>query len=172
MQFGELVREAEQAEPFRSYIDPDDDAFLNPAHMPRQIQKYCEQTGQAVPRGEGEIIRCVMESLALKYRYIFERTEQLAGASFTGLHMVGGGIHNELLCQFTANAIGKPVWAGPAEGSALGNIGVQLMAIGEITSLQEARDSIRRSFPLITYMPQQTEVWEKAYQTFAQRFDL
>jgi len=164
--FPELVKAAEQAEPFRSFIDPDDDRFLNPQDMPEQVREYCARTGQPVPDSMGEVIRCVLESLALKYRAVLEKTEQLAGKRFAGLHMVGGGIHNELLCRMTASALGRPVWAGPAEGSALGNVVVQYIALGLITDLREARAIIRESFPLNTYEPSAAAEWNAAYERF------
>ncbi|MNI04273.1 Rhamnulokinase [compost metagenome] len=164
--FGELVQLAQSAESFQSFIDPDDLRFLNPRHMPQQIQQYCTETNQPVPQTEGAIIRCVMESLALKYRLVLECTEQLAETRFNGLHMVGGGIQNTLLCQFTANAIGRPVWAGPIEASAIGNLVVQYMALGQIKDLQEARKIIRKSFPIDTYKPEQQDLWEAVYQRF------
>ncbi|UUZ93781.1 hypothetical protein LJK87_03520 [Paenibacillus sp. P25] len=164
--FPQLVEAAEKAEPFRSLIDPDDDVFLNPLSMPEAIRDYCRRTERPVPSSEGEIIRCVLESLALKYRFVLERTEQLAGKRFAGLHMVGGGIQNELLCRFTASALGRPVWAGPVEGSALGNIIVQYMALDEWGSLQEARSILRKSFPVRTYEPQETADWAAAYERF------
>jgi rhamnulokinase len=109
-----------------------------------------------------------MESLALKYRYVFERTEQLSGRSFSGLHAVGGGIQNELLCQFTANAIRREVWAGPVEASALGNLIVQFISLGVITDLNEARTIIRNSFSVKTYVPEEKENWQRAYERFCQ----
>lgn len=164
--FEELVRLAEQAEPFRCLINPDDDMFLPPGDMPERIQAFCRQTGQYVPQTEGEIVRCIMESLALTYRRVLERTESLAGASYSGLHMVGGGINNKMLCQFTSNAIGRPVWAGPVEASAIGNVLVQLMALGEIANLQEGRAIVRNSFPIEEYEPKQSEEWRQAYVSF------
>jgi rhamnulokinase len=164
--FAELTVLAEQSQPFQRIIDPDDLMFLNPVHMPRQIQQYCAETNQSVPQSEGELIRCVVESLALKYRLTLERTEQLTDQRFNGLHMVGGGINNTLLCQFTANAIGREVWAGPVEASAIGNLIVQYIALGQITDLQEARAIIKQSFPLQSYEPQLRDLWEKAYADF------
>jgi rhamnulokinase len=166
--FAELVRQAEDEKPFYCLIDPDNAMFLNPAHMPWQIAQYCRDTGQPVPQTAGQIVRCILESLAFKYKLVLSLTEQLAHQVFPGLHMTGGGIHNKLLCQFTANAIGKPVWAGPAEGSAIGNVIMQLIAAGSIKSLAEARAAIRRSFPLETYEPDESSLadWNEAYQRF------
>lgn len=164
--FEELVTIAGQAKPFTSFIDPDDLSFMKPTHMPQQVRQFCRKTDQLVPEDVGSITRCVLESLALKYRYVFERTEQLTGKRFNGLHMVGGGIHNKLLCQFTANAIGRPVWAGPAEASAIGNILVQYIALGQISGIKEARAIVRNSFPLETYYPQNKSDWDEAYIAF------
>lgn len=167
--YPELVQLAEKAPPFRSLIDPDDPLFLNPAHMPRAIAEYCERTAQPVPESVGEMVRCILESLALKYRYIFSKTEQLSGKTFQGLHMVGGGINNHLLCQWTANALQKPVWAGPTEGSAIGNVVVQYMALGQIKDIREARQLIHESFEITTYEPQEQNAWDRAYEIFLEK---
>lgn len=164
--FPELVRMAEQAPPCRAWIDPDDERFLPPGDMPARIRQYCAQTGQQAPEEPGAVVRCILESLALKYRYALEVTERLSGQSFGGLHMVGGGINNTLLCQWTANAIGKPVWAGPAEGSAIGNLVVQWIAQGQIADIWEARQAIRDSFPVTVYEPSDQAAWQDAYGRF------
>lgn len=164
--FPELVQLAEQAPAFAALIDPDDDLFLAAGSMSTRIQQYCRQTGQAAPETPGAYVRCILESLALKYRYILELTERVSGQRFNGLHMVGGGIHNALLCQWTANSIGKIVWAGPAEGSAIGNLAVQWMAQGVFSDIWEARRVIRHSFPVTEYEPRDIEAWEHAYGRF------
>lgn len=161
--FEELVSHAEQAEPFLSVIDPDDPVFMPPGDMPKRVQDYCKATGQTIPESPGAIIRCVLESLALKYRYVLECTEQLSGKRFTKLHMVGGGINNTLLCQFTANAIARPVWAGPTEGSAIGNMLVQYIALGLLKDIQHGRDVVRDSFPIHVYEPVDNVQWTAAY---------
>lgn len=164
--FPELVKLAGEAKPFAAFIDPDDPLFLHPGGMPERVGEYCLRSGQAVPDNVGAIVRCVLESLALKYRNILELTERLSGNTFNGLHMVGGGIQNTLLCQWTANAIGKPVWAGPIEGSAIGNMVVQWIASGELSDIWEARKVIRDSFPIEVYEPVHEESWENAYKSF------
>ncbi|MCA0754730.1 rhamnulokinase [Paenibacillus sp. N4] len=164
--FPELVKLAHEAKPFAAFIDPDDPVFLHPGDMPARIAEYCERTGQQAPEDAGGIVRCILESLALKYRYVLELTEQLSGQSFNGLHMVGGGIQNTLLCQWTSNAIGKPVWAGPVEGSAIGNMIVQWTASGKLADIWEARKVIRESFPVDVYEPERSEEWENAYRAF------
>jgi rhamnulokinase len=131
--------------------------------------EYCMRTGQTPPEDTGAIVRCILESLALKYRYVLELTEKLSGHTFSGLHMVGGGIQNTLLCKWTANAIGKTVWAGPVEGSAIGNMIVQWIASGELADIWEARKVIRASFPVEVYEPEQHEAWENAYVAFKEK---
>jgi rhamnulokinase len=164
--YEEMLSKARQAKPFKSLIDPDHPLFLNPAHMPNQIKQYCRDTAQPVPGEIGEFVRCIMESLALKYRLILERTEQLSSKRFPLLHMVGGGINNTMLCQFTASAIGKPVRVGPTEASAIGNILVQYIALGQIGSLQEARNIVKQSFDMHIYEPVETSAWDAAFGEF------
>ncbi|TMV43809.1 rhamnulokinase [Paenibacillus mesophilus] len=164
--FPELIALAERAPAFAAWIDPDDQRFLHPGDMPSRILQYCRETGQKPPEQPGAVVRCILESLALKYRYVLELTERLSGRRFNGLHMVGGGIQNSLLCQWAANAIGKPVWAGPAEGSAIGNLAVQWIAQGEFADIWEARSVIRESFPVTVYEPADREAWEDAYGRF------
>lgn len=164
--FPELIALAERAPAFAAWIDPDDQRFLHPGDMPARIMQYCRETGQKLSEQPGAIVRCILESLALKYRYVLELTERLSGRRFNGLHMVGGGIQNALLCQWAASAIGKPVWAGPAEGSAIGNLAVQWIAQGEFADIWEARSAIRESFPVTVYEPADREAWEDAYGRF------
>ncbi|WP_435163318.1 rhamnulokinase [Paenibacillus glycanilyticus] len=164
--FSELVKLAGEAPAFTAFIDPDDPVFMAPGDMPARVKEYCRKTNQPVPEDAGTLVRCILESLAFKYRYVLEMTERLSGKQFNGLHMVGGGIHNTLLCQWTANAIGKPVWAGPAEGSAIGNLAVQWIARGEFADIWEARRVIRDSFPVTIYGPQQGEAWYDGYGRF------
>ncbi|WFA04610.1 rhamnulokinase family protein [Bacillus sp. HSf4] len=162
----ELVRLAGRSARFKAVLDPDDSIFLNPVNMPEAIQTYCRNTNQEVPETPGEIIRCVLESLAFKYRFTLERIERLTGKQYEGLHMVGGGIHNELLCQYTANVLAKKVWAGPSEASAIGNVAVQAMALDMFWDVQEARHAIKASFPQKTYTPEDVRAWEAAYQHY------
>ncbi len=166
--FPELVELARQAPAHQAYLDPDDPLFMPPGDMPARVQQYCRQTGQSIPHNIGEIVRCVLESLALKYRYVFDLTEQLSDQAFQGLYMVGGGIHNTLLCEWTAAAIGKSVWAGPAEASAIGNLAVQWIARGDFSSIGEARQTIRQSVKVTEYEPASTASWEEAYGRFRQ----
>lgn len=166
LSYEQMTEMAERARPFGFLIDPDHDMFLNPDHMPQQVQHYCRITNQPVPQSKGEIVRCILESLALKYRWALERTEKLAGTSFPVVHMVGGGIKNRLLCQFTANATTRPVLAGPSEASTLGNLLVQYMALGKIKNLQEARSVVKHSYPVEIFEPQDREAWNEAFERF------
>jgi len=164
--FPELVRLAGQVAPFRSLVHPDDPRFFSPGGMADKIRSFCAETNQPIPQSEGEIVRCILESLALRYRQALEQAEKLTGRVYGGLHMVGGGIQNELLCRFTANAIGKPVWAGPVEASAIGNMLMQLVALGECKDLKEARELVAASFPVDVYEPEADAGWAEAYGTF------
>ncbi len=165
--FPELVRLAKQADPFRSLIHPDDPRFFSPSGMVKKIQAFCRETNQHIPQSEGEVIRCILESLALRYRQALEQAEQLTDIRYGGLHMVGGGIQNQLLCQFTANALGRSVWAGPIEASAIGNMLMQLVALGRCANLREARILVAASFPIDVYEPDNNDAnWAKAYEAF------
>jgi rhamnulokinase len=166
--YTEEIQLTEQAPPFRSLINPDHEMFLSPAHMPHQIQQFCRETGQPIPQSEGEFLRCIVESLALRYRFVLERIETLVQKCYPGLHIVGGGAQNTVLAQYTANALGRPVWAGPYEATAIGNLLVQHIALGHMENLQQARSVVRRSFPIQTYQPANTAIWELAYQQFCQ----
>jgi rhamnulokinase len=166
LSFADIVVQAEKAEPFRSLIHPDDTSFYAPSGMVGRIQAYCRQTSQPVPQTVGEIARCIVESLALRYRQALEQMERLTGENFGGLYMVGGGIQNKLLCQLTANALGRPVWAGPVEASAIGNMLMQLVALGQCANLREARQLVADSFPIEEFAPEPSESWHSVYETF------
>ena len=166
MSYVQMAQLAESAEPFTALIDPDDDTFLPPGDMPARIVDYCERTGQPPLSGAGEILRCALESLALKYRWVIEKLEVVRGRSIDVIHIVGGGAQNETLCQFTADATGTQVLAGPIEATAVGNIAVQAIACGLIGSIVEARDIVRRSFNVITYEPRDSARWDEAYERF------
>lgn len=162
--FDELNAGAMQAKPFASIIDVDDDRFFEPHNMPQRIQEYCQESGQAVPKTKGELTRCILESLALKYRQAIENLEELLGFKIPVLHIVGGGCKDVMLCQYTANAINRPVVAGPVEATAIGNLSTQLLSLGEVSNLQQARDMIGESFPLKTYLPENPADWDAAYE--------
>ncbi len=152
--YATLMNLAAEAPPSVSQIDPDDARFVAPGDMPGKIAAFCRETRQPVPPTPGATVRCVLESLALLYAREFAKLETLAGKKFTRLHIVGGGSRNELLNQFTANALGVPVLAGPMEATALGNVLVQAIALGGVPSLAAARELVAKSFPLTRYEPQ------------------
>jgi len=164
--YGQLAHHAANADPFRSIVDPDDRRFLAPDDMPSELQEYCHETNQPIPETEGQLVRCALESLALKYRYVLAGLEELTGERVEVIHIVGGGCQNELLNQFTANACGRPVIAGPVEATAFGNVLVQARAAGEISSLAEMRAVVQSSSPLKTYQPKDQDAWEQAYGRF------
>jgi rhamnulokinase len=151
---------------FQSLIDPDHHAFLNPTNMPAQIARYCRQTSQVEPSGPAAYARAILESLALKYRVVLESLEEVTGRRFDQIRIVGGGSRNRLLNQFTADATGRTVLAGPVEATALGNIGLQMLATGAVGSLAEARAVIDRSFPVERFEPTSTERWDAQYRRF------
>ena len=153
---------------FRSLIDPDYPPFLNPTNMPVTIAEYCRMTGQPEPDTPTAFARAILESLAFKYRAVLESLEALTGRRFDGIRIVGGGARNRLLMQWTANATGRAVTAGPAEATALGNIGLQMMATGAVGSLSEAREVIDRSFPVERFDPIDADRWDAEYRRFQQ----
>lgn len=164
--YGQLTELAAQATPFTALIDPDDPSFALPGDMPARIGDFCRRSGQAVPAGHGQVIRCALESLALKYRWVIEKAVALTGQKVEVLHIVGGGSQNRLLNQFAANATGLPVVTGPVEATAIGNILLQMLALGDLASLSEGRALLRNSFPVETYEPQQDQAWQAAYRRF------
>jgi rhamnulokinase len=165
--YAELTREAAEAPPFAVLIDPDDPGFLNPPDMPEAIAAYCRRTGQKTPGTRAAVVRSLLESLALKYRQVIEQLRLVLGHPIEKVHVIGGGSQNELLCQLTADATGLPVLAGPAEATAIGNILVQAMAVGRLSSPAEIRTIIRRSFDLRSYRPEgRAADWSAAASRF------
>jgi rhamnulokinase len=162
----ELTALAEQALPFAAIIDVDDRLFLTPGNFPARIEEYCRRTGQKPPGAKGAIVRCILESLALKYRYTFERLQEVLGRKLGCIHIIGGGSLNTLLNRFTTEAAGVPVVAGPAEATALGNFMAQLMALGEVGSLSQAREIVSRSFRAVTYQAGDSARWDDFYGRF------
>ncbi len=169
--YATLTQIAQDAPPFRAFVDPDAREFLAPDDMPSAIRAWCRATNQEVPDTDGQLIRCALESLALKYRMVLSWLEELSGEKTEVIHIVGGGTQNELLNQFTANATGRPVVTGPVEATALGNVLVQARTAGEIGSLKEIRDVVRASSTLKRYEPQQQAAWGEAYGRFVELLD-
>ena len=157
---------------FRSLIDPDDQRFVNPADMPSAITAYCGQTGQPHPDGPAAFARAILESLAFKYRAVLESLEELTGRRFEEIRIIGGGARNRVLSQWTADATGRTVTAGPVEATALGNIAVQMVATGVVGSLAEARSAIDRSFPVERFEPLAADQWDAEYRRFQQYMEL
>ncbi len=164
--FAQLEELAEAAQPFQCLIDPDAPVFAPAGNMPERIRTYCRETGQKIPQTEGEIVRCINESLALKYRYVMEEIKACTGKDYEAIHMIGGGVKSELLCRFAAHACGIRVVAGPAEATVYGNMVIQLMAGGAIADLHHARQVIAASETPLIYEPGDREVWEKAYRSY------
>lgn len=161
--YDELTRLAAQATPFLAVIDPDSDSFLHPGELPEKIRAFCASTNQPVPATQGEIVRVALESLALKYRLTLEKLEGLLGKRLNPLHIIGGGTRNSLLNQLTADATQHTVVAGPIEAAALGNILMQAISLGHLSSLAEARSVVCRSFAPHIYEPRLSAGWDEAY---------
>jgi len=157
-----LVKEAEAAEPFAFLIDVDDLRFFAPDDMQAEVEGYCRETGQGRPASVGALVRCVLESLALRYADVLHRFDEVIGQPVEVLHVIGGGVQNELLCRMTADACGVPVVAGPVEATAAGNVIVQLMATGQVADRFQGRRIIADSFDPVRYEPEQRAAWEQA----------
>ena len=164
--YEELVRAAEEAPAFRSLVDSDAGAFLNPDDMPEAIRESCRRSRQPVPDSVAAVTRCILESLALKYRHVLDQMRTVAPEPITRLYVIGGGSRNAVLNQFTANATGLPVSAGPAEAAAAGNILIQAQCLGEVSGISELRGIVRRSFTLDLFEPQDVREWDQAYARF------
>ena len=162
-----LLRQAEEFRAFGSYLDPDDVGFLTPGDMVARIRRWCLERGIQPPQLPGEVTRCILESLACKYRMVLEQLEDVLGYALPVVHLVGGGANNRLLCQWTANATGRRVIAGPVEATVLGSMAMQLHAFGEVNGLSEMRDIIRRSARVTEYEPLDKDLWETQYGIFA-----
>jgi rhamnulokinase len=164
--YDELARLAEAAPPFVSLVNPDDAGFILPPNMPAALADACRRTGQPAPTEPGPVVRCALESLALRYRWVLERLEELLGRRLDVIHVVGGGSQNELLCRLTADACNRPVLAGPVEATAIGNVLVQGLGLGLLGSLADGREVVRRSFEVRTFTPQDPDAWRGPYERF------
>jgi rhamnulokinase len=162
--YEELMAAASAARPFSAVIDPD--AFLEPGGMPAKISRYCQATGQRAPESDATIARTIFESLALKYREVIESLELLLGRTLETIHIVGGGSRNRVLNQFVADATGRRVVSGPAEATAMGNILIQAIGAGEVSSLAGAREIVRQSTKIEEFLPRMTGQWDHAYEKF------
>jgi rhamnulokinase len=163
----DLVTLAEQAPPLVSLVDPDAPDFLNPDDMPAALRAYCRRTGQPEPATPGAVVRCCLESLALKYRWVLAALDDLMGHRLDPIRIVGGGSRNGLLCQLTADTCGRRVVAGPVEATALGNILVQAIATGHLADITAGRKAVGASVDLAIFTPQATVDWDTAFARFA-----
>lgn len=163
--YSQLTNFASDAPPLQAIVEPDDPSFAAPGDMPKAIRDYCQKTGQTPPNSVGATVRCCLESLALKYRWTFERLEEVRGAKLDVLYIVGGGTQNKLLNQFAADCLNRPVVCGPVEATAVGNVLTQALARGELSGLAELRAVVRNSFELETYHPnpETRGAWDEAY---------
>ena len=166
--FDELSAMALASKPLQSIINPDDPSFSPAGDMPERIREYCRRTGQHVPENMGEIVRCIFESLSLRYRWTAEKLEALSGRRYPVINIVGGGTKEEMLSQFAADASGRTVCAGPVEATALGNVAMQMIAAGELSGVVDARRVIRDSFPIKRYEPDHSvkAAWDDAYARY------
>jgi rhamnulokinase len=169
--YGQLTEMAARAPAFGPIVDVDAHRFLSPGGMPDKIRQFCQESGQPLPESKGEVLRCALESLALRYRWVLERLEEMMGRRINAVHIIGGGMQNELLCQFGADAMQRPVVAGPIEATAMGNMLMQALALGHIASLEEGRAVVRRSFEVRTYEPVDAAPWEEAYERYLRLLD-
>ena len=162
----DINREAMLAEPFRSLINPDDPRFANPSSMVKAIQEYCRETAQPIPLTYQQIARCIFESLALRYRQVVGYLRELAPFPIEKLHVIGGGTYNQHLMQMTANSLNMPVLTGPVEGTAIGNIMLQAKAAELVNDIYEMRQIIAESIEMKTYLPQDIDEWDKAFEKY------
>ena len=170
LSYADLARLALDKPALVSFIDTDDLRLSPPGDMPARIREICRETNQPVPEDAGSVSRCIYESLALKYRQTKENIERVANRTFQVLHIVGGGSQNGLLSQFAANATGLPVITGPVEATAIGNVAVQLITLGDIADLSEARKVVSQSFETKQYEPSHQAAWDAAYKRYQEIF--
>lgn len=164
--YADLEREALAAEPFKCFIDPDAPEFVPHGNIPKRVQEFCKKTGQYVPQTVGEIMRCIYESLAMKYKLTFEKLCECTERDYPVIHVIGGGTKDTLLCQLTANSCNRTVKAGPIEATVMGNVAVQLMSADAVADISEARKIVANSSELKTYEPTDVDQWEEAYADF------
>jgi rhamnulokinase len=166
--YRELMELAGRERSFCHLVDPDDESFLRPNDMPTAINEFCGKTHQPAPSTPGAYVRAILESLAFKYRMVLRNLEQVSGKPIEQVRVIGGGSKNRLLNQFTADASGRRVLAGPAEATALGNVAIQILATGGASSLQEVRAIVDRSFPTKVFEPLETDKWNQQAERFEQ----
>lgn len=166
LSYNDLEMKARSSEAFKYFVDPDSPLLSSHGDLIAKIKEYCIKTGQGEPETIGEVVRCVYESLALKYRLALEQITECTGKKFDVLHLLGGGTKDGFLCEMTADSTGIPVIAGPTEATALGNIMLQLIALGEIKNVEEGRALIKASEKVKTYAPSHNNEWDKAFEKY------
>lgn len=164
--YADLEKLALAAEPFKCFIDPDAPEFVPHGNIPERVREFCRKTGQYVPETVGEIMRCIYESLAMKYRLTFEKLRECTERDYPVIHVIGGGTKDGLLCQMTANSCDRTVKAGPIEATVMGNVAVQLMSDGSVKNIGQARKIVAESSELKTFEPKDTDKWAEAYKDF------
>lgn len=164
--YADLEKLALAAEPFKCFIDPDAPEFVPHGNIPERVREFCRKTGQYVPKTVGEIMRCIYESLAMKYRLTFEKLRECTERDYPVIHVIGGGTKDGLLCQMTANSCDRTVKAGPIEATVMGNVAVQLMSDGSVKNIGQARKIVAESSELKTFEPKDTDKWAEAYKDF------
>lgn len=164
--YADLEKLALAAEPFKCFIDPDAPEFVPHGNIPERVREFCRKTGQYVPETVGEIMRCIYESLAMKYRLTFEKLRECTERDYPVIHVIGGGTKDGLLCQMTANSCDRTVKAGPIEATVMGNVAVQLMSDGSVKNIGQARKIVAESSELKTFEPKDTDKWAEAYEDF------
>lgn len=169
--FDQLEKEALGAEPFKCFIDVDDPAFETAGNLPKRVVEFCRRTGQYVPQNRGEIMRCIYQSLAMKYKHTFNKLAEMSSKEYHRINILGGGIKDKLLCQMASDACNVQVLAGPSEATVMGNIAVVLAALGELNGLSEIRRAVSNSTELKKYTPKDNAAWEKAYADFVKILD-
>ena len=164
--YNDLEMLARGSEPVKCFVDPDAPSLSKHGQLADKIKNYCLETGQRTPENVGETVRAVYESLALKYRYALNQISKCTGKSFERLNLLGGGTKDNFLCEMTADCLNIPVVAGPVEATALGNIVLQLIALGELDSVEQGRELILKSEKITTYNPNHSDAWDKAYDRY------
>lgn len=164
--FDELSEMALASKPLKFLINPDDASFATPGNLPKRIAEFCQKTGQGTPETVGEIVRCIFDSLALRYRWVVDRIDELCAERIPAINIVGGGTKEKMLSQFASDACARPVYTGPVEATALGNIAAQAIALGEIKDISEAREVIANSTEMGHFEPKDTAMWDEGYERF------
>lgn len=164
--YTELTEQASKAPHLKSFVDPDYSEFLHPGKIVEKIREYCELTGQPVPQNKGEIVRAALQGIALRYRYVIEKLEEVSGRRMSTIHIIGGGTKNQLLNQMTADAMGRQVISGPIEATSIGNLIIQAIANKDINNLKDGVDLIKNSFEISTFEPGDRRQWDAAFIQF------